>query len=223
MRRVVFFWGLVTACLSTQAALLPRDLNADGVADAYYDSAQGITWLADGSALANDAGHFANESGLVQRGVAATSWAASLDVHGVTGWRLPKQFFDWSGVPTVPAKYGGGADCDIAGAGCLLPDDIARSEMSLVFGKGSAGLPFRYIWEGSPYWWLTDTTGSMHVALLYEFGRDTFASLNLDQRATASAWAVHDGDIGSPIPEPDAWALMAFGAALVLSTRYRRA
>src|SRR5215472_8451258 len=38
------------ANLGAEAALVPRDIDGDGVPDAYYDTAQNITWLADWNA-----------------------------------------------------------------------------------------------------------------------------------------------------------------------------
>jgi PEP-CTERM motif len=49
-----------------ETTLQPRDINADGKTDAFYDSVLKVTWLAD-----------------------ANAWAANLNVYGATGWRLP--------------------------------------------------------------------------------------------------------------------------------------
>jgi PASTA domain/Bacterial Ig-like domain (group 2)/PKD domain len=58
-----------------ETTLRPRDLDGDGLADAYYDTAQDITWLADRTLPRLTLSE-------------ANSWVASLNVHGVTGWRL---------------------------------------------------------------------------------------------------------------------------------------
>ncbi|WP_146183177.1 PKD domain-containing protein [Limnohabitans sp. Bal53] len=66
-----------------QTTLQPRDINGDGVVDAYYDTVQNITWLADRNFLVN-------------LSLPSLTWAdaktrvASLNVYGVTGWRLPE-------------------------------------------------------------------------------------------------------------------------------------
>src|SRR5882672_9053263 len=60
-----------------QSTLQARDLSGDGKPDAYYDTALDITWLRN--ANANGTMNWQN----------ANAWAESLDVHGVTGWRLP--------------------------------------------------------------------------------------------------------------------------------------
>lgn len=60
-----------------QTTLQARDINRDGVVDAYYDTALNTTWLANW--------------GLNQRigWVAARDWATALDLYGTTNWRLP--------------------------------------------------------------------------------------------------------------------------------------
>ncbi|MCC6473985.1 MAG: hypothetical protein IT514_09595 [Burkholderiales bacterium] len=60
-----------------ETTLQARDINNDSVVDAYYDTSLNITWLANW-----------NANGLMNWNV-ATAWAAALNVHGVTGWRLP--------------------------------------------------------------------------------------------------------------------------------------
>ena len=61
-----------------ESTLQGRDLNGDGIFDAYYDTTLDITWLAD-----------ANAAGTTMTWANANAWAAALDVNGVTGWRLP--------------------------------------------------------------------------------------------------------------------------------------
>jgi len=59
---------------NTQAALMER---LGGLA--YYDDVAELTWLAD-----------ANAAGGIMTWADANTWAANLDVAGVTGWRLPE-------------------------------------------------------------------------------------------------------------------------------------
>lgn len=70
-----------------ESTLQGRDLdgNAGNGFEAYYDTTLDITWLADAN--------FAETSGLDADGsmtwANANSWAAGLNVNGITGWRLP--------------------------------------------------------------------------------------------------------------------------------------
>lgn len=67
-----------------ETTLIKRDINGDSVIDAYYDTAQNITWLANADVIGR---------GNWNR---ATAWAANLNVHGVKGWRLPSTVDDLS-------------------------------------------------------------------------------------------------------------------------------
>lgn len=78
---------LLSACAGHAAAeLRARSLDGSGVsADAYYDTALGVTWLADAgyarTSLASGDGRLSFEQ--------AQDWAGSLSLGGVIGWRLP--------------------------------------------------------------------------------------------------------------------------------------
>jgi len=81
-----------------ETTLKPRDINGDGFVDAYYDMTLHITWLADADAAAGtpydtstaDADGFITAADGLLYGEDARAWASSLNVHGVTGWRLPE-------------------------------------------------------------------------------------------------------------------------------------
>ena len=60
-----------------ETTLQARDINRDGTVDAYFDTGLNITWLADWNAN----GPMSWFDAMV--------WAAALNVHSVTGWRLP--------------------------------------------------------------------------------------------------------------------------------------
>jgi hypothetical protein len=59
------------------AALQSRDINGDGISDAFYDTNLNITWLANAGLSSNST--FAQ----------ANAWANNLVVGNVSGWRLP--------------------------------------------------------------------------------------------------------------------------------------
>jgi hypothetical protein len=60
-----------------ETTLQNRDLNGDGIADAFYDTQLNVTWLRNVN------------SNVLMNWDAATTWARSLTVYGFTGWRLP--------------------------------------------------------------------------------------------------------------------------------------
>ncbi|MEA2079422.1 MAG: hypothetical protein U9P00_06110 [Pseudomonadota bacterium] len=62
-----------------ESTLQGRDLDGNAATfEAYYDTTLDITWLAN-----------ANAAGTTMNWADANSWAAGLNVNGVTGWRLP--------------------------------------------------------------------------------------------------------------------------------------
>jgi uncharacterized repeat protein (TIGR01451 family) len=132
------------AGLDARGALLPRDIDGDGFVDAYYDTAQNITWLRDWGA-----------SGQLTW-PQAVAWAAALNVGGVTGWRLPN----------ISDK--GNAGCDFSTAGgtdCGYNVDSTTSEMARLWYVTLGNLAFCAVGDancnlqgsGQPGWGLTNT------------------------------------------------------------------
>lgn len=60
-----------------ETELKPRDVNHDGIVDAWYDTALDVTWLAQVSPIG------------VVGWDQTLSWLAHLNLGGYTGWRLP--------------------------------------------------------------------------------------------------------------------------------------
>ncbi len=75
-----------------ETTLQPRDINSDGTVDAFYDTVLKVTWLADANAGAGsiyDSTGYTTATDGRMTWTDAKAWAASLNVHGTTGWRLP--------------------------------------------------------------------------------------------------------------------------------------
>jgi len=90
MYRGLVVAGLVLGLVSLgEAAFLPRLETApgSGVFQAYFDDQLNLTWTAD--ANINGLDNWANH----------VAWAGSLDIDGVTGWRLPNM--DRNGDDTI--------------------------------------------------------------------------------------------------------------------------
>jgi hypothetical protein len=197
-----------------ETTLQARDLDNDGVVDAYYDTALNISWLAHGNAY-QDASEDTHAGRMDWAG--ANAWAAALDVAGVTGWRLPE----------LLSVHGEG----------FLPDPNS-SELAHMFyvtlgnqgaanDQASPGLSNTAYFEGlyaNPYWLANAQEDSWAWGFSLWFGYQGGYPDSYGQRA----WAVHDGDVGSltavtaPVPEPETYALMLAGLGAVGIVRRRR-
>lgn len=220
--------------------LVGRDLDgntANGF-EAYYDKALNITWAAD----ANYAGTISYPSyyssfGPSYRG--RTTWyeaqalAQSLNIGGVTGWRLP----NLTDTGTVGCNFA------YSGSDCGPNVDVSTSEMAHLFfvtlgnksyidankkaqanfGLSNAG-PFSNIQTNSGYWFnnVDDGANGETWAFGFNYGVQggSYNKLNPEY-----AFFVHDGDVGTgltaAVPEPDGTALMMAGI-VVISAALRR-
>ena len=84
-----------------ETTLKARDIDNDGIADAYYDTDLNITWIANANLAAESAfddDHIAGSPNSNSDGLMvldnARAWAKQLNVKGVTGWRLSHSSFN---------------------------------------------------------------------------------------------------------------------------------
>jgi hypothetical protein len=185
--------GLLLATSAAHAApvanaLQARDIDNDGTVDAYYDPARNITITADANLPKTlgvgdnpiDPGHLARLS--------AINWAASLNLYGVTGWRLP-----------VALSF----QCVGDEQSCWP----ATSELSLLDLSVFRNVPTS---PGETYW-LSSTVPDGMWQGRYTFWGPVYGHGQTDEgSALLSAWAVRDGDIAA-IPEPSVFALLLLG------------
>lgn len=209
-----------------ETVLHARDLNADGVVDAWYDSSRDRTWLADADPL-----------GLVTWWQ-ARDWAAALVVHGVGGWRLPA--FEDIGEPGCWGyTYDGSGDCGYNSntdrselahmwhtvLGNLSWADTSGNGPQPGWGLTNTG-PFAQL-RGSDYWTATtDVSDSPWAPGNPDYGAWLFHTQwgyhDSDAKAfPMHVWVLRDGDV-APIPEPGTWALLAAGLTALGLRRRRR-
>ena len=194
--------GFATA---TQATLVSR-LGGQAV----YDTDLKITWLAN-----------ANANGPMNWGLmnwnAANTWAASLNVGGYTGWRLPTaKNADGSG-PSF--GYVSGSELGhlfynelggVAGQSILTTHNANFNLFSNIQGS--------VYWSGTEYapirtvaWYFNTNSGSQYYNALKDFGY--------------YAWAVRSGDVAA-VPEPEEYMMMLLGFGMVgwqIKRRQRKA
>lgn len=197
-----------------ETTLYARDLDADGVPDAYYDSSHGITWLADWNLF----GHV--DPDLTWRGrmtwADANFWAANLAIGSHDSWRLPTM----TGV--------GGADCI----------RTACAEMYSLFNitLGNDNMSQSAPWNTGPFANLVRPEGNSFFwySTGFNYGCGGWRTFQTDgggdlgalcgELSRAFAVAVADGDVGAPLTvvEPSTNFLLLGAALALLATARRR-
>ncbi len=211
-------------CSSAYAQLEARDFDANGTVDGFYDVAQNITWLADGNlrvsmGYPNGVGvWYPNELAPGEMIFTdALAWVPTLNVAGVSGWRLPDRFNSMTG-PRGPCGITGDTGCypgyDWGSELGNLATTLAGTSGSFVnlsqgqylsgYAPGSLFFEMRSLYTGSTY--VTDSASWAYGYVL----------------------PVHDGDVGAavavtPVPEPETYALMLSALAALGVVHRRRA
>ena len=210
-----------------ETTLQARDLNHDGVTDAFYDTVLDVTWLRD-----------ANVKGPMDW-VTANGWANNLIVSGFGGWRLPTMID--TGAPGCDWSYAGGTDC---GANVQTKNGaVVYSEMAYLFydtlGNKAYCPPGEPSCAGGPQlgWGLTNSGDFQNLEPFYYWTDLDYAPApgnpwffrtsdgiqgNDAGNSEMYALAVHPGDVAA-VPEPQTYALMLadLGAMLTVARRRR--
>ena len=216
-----------------QETLHARDLDGDDATiEAYYDSLLNITWLANanagaGSPFDNDLYHTSQDGIMVWTN--ANDWAASLQIGGVTGWRLPTSDPLNGSNYTVRFAADGSRDhgVNISAPGSRYEGSTA-SELAHMFyvTLGNSGYldlenvhtgcgvssdtcltnsgPFLNLQTNFSYWSATEYVVNTDLAWMFTMSHGEQFMWNKTHE-DGYAWAVHDGDVGlAVVPLPSA-------------------
>lgn len=176
---------------------------------AYYDDVADLTWLAD-----------ANAAGTTMNWADANAWAASLNVGGVGGWRLPDTI-DVGGDGATYTNFYQGVDYGY--------NITTHSELSNMFYNvlGNTALydtsgvatgcppcltntgPFSNL---QPFYYWSATEYAPIITDAWGFGMNFGVQIKLVKDVGYYAWAVQSGDV-SAVPLPTA--VWLFGSGLI--------
>ncbi len=199
-----------------ETTLLGRDLDGNAATyEAYYDTTLEITWLTNANIDGQKTWPTAND------------WAADLNIHGVTGWRLPTMLDTGTpGCISEPAGTDCGYNVQTGSASTILTEysemaslfydtlgnlayfDTAGNPEQLGWGLSNTG-PFSNL-QSNFYWSGLELAHDTNAAWLFNF----FNGYQGDNLKFTSyyAWAVHSGDVGAvPVPA----AVWLFGSGIL--------
>lgn len=213
-------WGLFAALLVGTAGMAYADAFVGvlpvtpGGSDyqAYYDSTTNMTWLADATV-----NNFMTWS-------QANTWAAGLDINGVTGWTLPttnQVDSTCAGQVAISSSLtiGYGTGCVGSPMGHLFYDVLGGTPGNTVSNDG----PFYNI-QPTGYW--SSTPLSIAPGEAWAFSFFDGSQLPYQQSLALYAWAVHAGETGvaqtTTASEPGVISLMLAGLVLVGFAARRR-
>ena len=230
--------ALFCAASTARAELLARDLDGTPItAEAYYDTALDITWMADAAlsipGLFSSAGDY-NGGDLEAIG--------SVALFGTTGWRAPA-VLDPTCVSTPESCAEPGPNTtELAHLWQVTLGNAVADPLGPLANAG----PFRNVYptgalieNGSASFWVGASTGTETITVdngngkpvTYSFAtylRQTLWDLggpgsmaNAPQYIGARIWLVHDGDIAA-VPEPATFACVGIGLAAAVLARRRR-
>lgn len=218
-----------------ESTLKGRDINHDGVFDAYYDTSLNVTWLSDAYADGPPPGLPPGRPILFWS--EAREWVQELNVFGVAGWRLPTVVNDPMatdiGFRNCPVETLDGSSHGL----CGFNSDPSQSELAHMFyvtlgnkaligADGSpqvdAGLVNTGVFsdlQPTQYW-----TGTRHDPgkFVWSFNTDSGLQNVSDPFGgfRSGVWAVKDGDIAA-VPEPESLVLLSSGAVVAWMMRRR--
>ena len=230
-----------------ETTLQARDINGDGVADAFYDTVLNVTWLADANAAAGtvyDTSVFSTATDGQMTWLDAKAWAANLSVYGLTGWRLPTMAD--TGTSGCNFEYSD-TDCGfnvraISADGRKIYSEMAHLYYLTLGNKASCDATGNCALGSAstaPNYMLSNT-GPLHNMQAWAY----WSGVPYAPASAVEAWlfgtyggyqgyngqdveyhalAVRPGDVTAAVPEPETVMLMLLGLAAMVMVQKKRA
>ena len=215
---VIFFLQIVCPViilfgfLSTANAALEVRLGGKAV----YDTDLNITWLTNANAGAGskfDNGTSTTDGLMDWHN--ANAWAESINIEGISGWRLPTAL-------NSDGSICGGFNCTGSEMGHLFYIELSGTAHNSILTSSDPDLSLFSNIQGTgiiyPYWLSTiyqaDVNAySFQMAHLDNFfaGAPSLSALDNEH----FGWAVHDGDVAL-IPEPQTYAMLFLGILAII-------
>jgi len=210
-----------------ETSLQPRDLDNNGSADAFYDTALGITWLRDANVDIPGAGRPRAKV----RADVALAWADQLVVGGYDDWRLPMMVD--TGSPGCSFSEIGGTDCGwnvqtkegdkvYSEWAYLWYAELGNKAHPCVEGPCPAQNTGPFVnMQMNEYWF--GTFHGVDPDIYWVFWTGSGYQVYCVKSCVAYVLPVHPGDIGVPVvPEPSSYALLLTGMAALAWVGRRR-
>jgi hypothetical protein len=173
-----------------------------------YDTDFNITWLQDAN-YAKTTNYSAADTNGRMTFTGANTWAANLVFGGASGWRLPTAFNQNGTGPDWGAYNVTGSELGHLWYTELNNTATALTNTGPFLNIPTSGMPLKHYLTSTVYaplggdwaYYFALHTGYSGVAY-FGVGNDAYL---------AYAWAVHDGNVGSPVPLPGAVWLLGSG------------
>ncbi|MCK9607598.1 MAG: DUF1566 domain-containing protein [Methylomonas sp.] len=189
---------------------------------AVYDTDRNITWLADANAAIGSVYDNNAQDGRLDW-FNATAWVSTLNVSGITGWRLPTTLIPDASCGMDTSSTTSSFDCTGSEMGHLFYEELGgQSGQSIAVGHNANYDLFQNVMTGSAYWSGTEYEPNTDQAYYFYFVDGIQYKQTKGPNFGFHAWAVHDGDV-SAIPIPTVGWLFSIGVLMLFGPSKMRA